>query len=509
MRSRSACEARRWPRPAAVSSPGPAIGLHLRPGQLSPRIRTSTTGEAHTPRVSFDPLAPYGPVIESTVRVVTWNVWGRFGADWAAREAGLESAAAARGSRAPGAVLAARRAAGRGTADFRPLRGGGRPPLLSAAGRALRAVVCLSLEQAAAAGRGTLRATAPSRHRRASCQQAPARPAGHRPPARRPVRARLRRRMRPRPGQEGTWHHRLVELADGLPWIRTLNDQLTAVLGPWREKYQGHPVLELMHGGRWLGHPLHPALSDLPIGLWAGALILDLAGADPAGGPAGGQENGTDPVALFTAAGVVAAVATAATGVADWTVSDGEDRRVGLLPRGAQQAPPRAAGRVAGRPARPGTADRPRARHGRHGRHDGARPSSAGTSCRAGRSWSTGSPAHDRPARWVRVLADEDLPGRRAEGGRGRGPQGAALPARRHRLRDRRRVQPRGAPAEPRARSRACVVTCPLHESQFDLRDGHIVRGPAHHPQPALPTRVRNGWCRGPRLPARHRRART
>src|SRR5689334_15275525 len=105
-------------------------------------------------------------------------------------------------------------------------------------------------------------------------------------------------------GQEGTWHHRIVELADGWPWIRTLNDQLTAVLGPWREKYQGNPVLELMHGGRWLGHPLHPALSDLPIGLWAGALILDLAGGDAAGGPAGEPEGGTDPVALFTAAGV-------------------------------------------------------------------------------------------------------------------------------------------------------------------------------------------------------------
>ena len=66
-------------------------GLHLRPGQLSPRIRTSTTGEAHTPRVSFDPLAPYGPVIESTVRVVTWNVWGRFGADWEGRQDGWVS----------------------------------------------------------------------------------------------------------------------------------------------------------------------------------------------------------------------------------------------------------------------------------------------------------------------------------------------------------------------------------------------------------------------------------
>jgi hypothetical protein len=29
--------------------------------------------------VSFDPLAPYGPVIESTVRVVTWNVCSLLG----------------------------------------------------------------------------------------------------------------------------------------------------------------------------------------------------------------------------------------------------------------------------------------------------------------------------------------------------------------------------------------------------------------------------------------------
>jgi nitrite reductase/ring-hydroxylating ferredoxin subunit len=39
-----------------------------------------------------------------------------------------------------------------------------------------------------------------------------------------------------------------------------------------------------------------------------------------------------------------------------------------------------------------------------------------------------------------------------------------------------------------------CTVECPLHFSVFDLRDGHIVRGPAHHPQPVLPARVRNGW---------------
>lgn len=40
--------------------------------------------------MSFDPYAPYGPLIESTVRVVTWNVWGRYGAEWETRQAALE-----------------------------------------------------------------------------------------------------------------------------------------------------------------------------------------------------------------------------------------------------------------------------------------------------------------------------------------------------------------------------------------------------------------------------------
>lgn len=41
--------------------------------------------------VAFDPLQPYGPIIESSVRVVTWNVWGRYG-DWHRRQAALEAA---------------------------------------------------------------------------------------------------------------------------------------------------------------------------------------------------------------------------------------------------------------------------------------------------------------------------------------------------------------------------------------------------------------------------------
>lgn len=40
--------------------------------------------------MSFNPYAPYGPLAESTIRMVTWNVWGRYGADCEARQAALE-----------------------------------------------------------------------------------------------------------------------------------------------------------------------------------------------------------------------------------------------------------------------------------------------------------------------------------------------------------------------------------------------------------------------------------
>ena len=41
--------------------------------------------------MSFDPYAPYGQLVESTVRIVTWNVWGRYGKDWKRRQEGIEN----------------------------------------------------------------------------------------------------------------------------------------------------------------------------------------------------------------------------------------------------------------------------------------------------------------------------------------------------------------------------------------------------------------------------------
>ena len=84
---------------------------------------------------------------------------------------------------------------------------------------------------------------------------------------------------------------------------------------------QGGPAARRLKNwlnGVWLGHPLHPALTDVPIGAWSTGALLDLVGAD---GPAD---------AAMTI-GVLAAVPTALSGVADWVDAGDEPRRVGFL----------------------------------------------------------------------------------------------------------------------------------------------------------------------------------
>jgi endonuclease/exonuclease/phosphatase family metal-dependent hydrolase len=46
--------------------------------------------------VSFDQYAPYGPVVETSLRLVTWNVWGRYG-QWQERQVAIEDSLVAAG----------------------------------------------------------------------------------------------------------------------------------------------------------------------------------------------------------------------------------------------------------------------------------------------------------------------------------------------------------------------------------------------------------------------------
>lgn len=77
--------------------------------------------------------------------------------------------------------------------------------------------------------------------------------------------------------------------------------------------------------GTWLGHPLHPMLTDVPIGSWTSAFVLDLFG---------GKSSRKASDALI-AIGVVAAIPTAAAGLSDWSDTIGEERRIGVGHAGA------------------------------------------------------------------------------------------------------------------------------------------------------------------------------
>ena len=113
------------------------------------------------------------------------------------------------------------------------------------------------------------------------------------------------------------WHLRVSEQLDSVEWLRRLADRIIAGLGPARVRLARIGLLDLLHG-RWFGHALHPALSDLPIGLWISSLLLYLVGQSPA-------------AAILGVLGIAAALATAVTGVVDWSVAEGLERRAGLL----------------------------------------------------------------------------------------------------------------------------------------------------------------------------------
>lgn len=283
-----------------------------------------------------------------------------------------------------------------------------------------------------------------------------------------------------------TWHQELFRAVGRWQWLRDLDERVSTVVQPLYDRHRDNPVVEVMHGGRWAGHSLHAALSDLPIGFWAGTVVLDLLGQD---GPADGRR---DPAATLSAAGLLAAAATVATGVTDWTVSDDEDRRTGLfhgvlMSTAVVLQSASLAARLSGRrgPARV--------------------LSLAGMTVTAAGGYVGGHLVQGRavmvnrvatfsgPNRWVKAISVDDLP----DGV----PTGVEVEGRNvllHRVEGELycvdNVCSHAGGLLSRGEVDGCVVTCPLHGARFDLRDGHIVRGPAHHPQPVLPTRERNGW---------------
>ena len=233
--------------------------------------------------------------------------------------------------------------------------------------------------------------------------------------------------------------------------------------------------------GTWMGHPLHPLLTDIPIGAWTCAMALDLLG----------RPEDEESSARLVGLGVISALPTAVAGLADWSDTLGEDRRVGfvhavanvvavglygwswLARRRGDQRRGVALGLAGGTVATVG---------GYLGGH---------LSYRLGVN--VDRHAWELPSdEWEDVAALADLPdGEASTVSVGddrvlvvrRGGDVLAI----HDV-----CAHMGGPLHEGELSDGCV-TCPWHASVFRLDDGSVVHGPATGPQPAYEVRISGG----------------
>jgi uncharacterized membrane protein len=83
-------------------------------------------------------------------------------------------------------------------------------------------------------------------------------------------------------------------------------------------------LADVLHG-RAIGHPLHSALVAIPIGGWTVGLVLDLAGLFSR------SARFHTAADIVTAVGLGGAGLAAVAGLADWSLTSGKARRVGLV----------------------------------------------------------------------------------------------------------------------------------------------------------------------------------
>jgi nitrite reductase/ring-hydroxylating ferredoxin subunit/uncharacterized membrane protein len=280
----------------------------------------------------------------------------------------------------------------------------------------------------------------------------------------------------------------LVDLALRTPGLDAAADALAgAVNGAYAAAGPAKQPLKDALNGTWLGHSLHPAITDVPVGAWTAALALDALG----------ERRGAR---IAVGVGLLGALGAAASGLTDWTDTFGKPRRLGVVHAALNGAATLlygaswlARGKAGG---------------------GGVLLSVLGyglvsLSALYGGTLSLDlqigvnrTSATDPPADEVDVAALADVP----DGGMTRVDAGGypVLLVRRgetvHALAA--TCAHQGGPLEEGTLD-GDVVTCPWHGSKFCILDGGIVAGPTAYPQPAFRARVAGGRVRvaaeGPR----------
>lgn len=269
-------------------------------------------------------------------------------------------------------------------------------------------------------------------------------------------------------------------LARAIEGVAALDPAAKAAAKAVRGALDPGPVKDAL-SGTWLGHTLHPLLTDVVIGTWLSALVLDATGGDE-----GASER-------LIAAGTVCALPTAVTGVTDWAdaepVSDGV-RRVGAV---------HALGNLGALGLQIASLT---------ARRRGARQRGVALSLVAGgllgvTGYLGGHLSFSRGVGVDRTLFDAgagDWTDAAAAADVGDEPTAIVVGDTPVLLV---RVHGSVAAIHDRCSHRGCslsdgtidgdTIQCSCHGSRFNLRDGHVERGPASAPQPAFDVREREG----------------
>ncbi|MEV0721869.1 nitrite reductase/ring-hydroxylating ferredoxin subunit [Micromonospora palomenae] len=247
---------------------------------------------------------------------------------------------------------------------------------------------------------------------------------------------------------------------------------------------RGQRVRDLLHGV-WLGHPLHPAMVQVPVGAWISAAVLDLL--------PGQRRAATTLVGLGTVSALPAAVA----GLNDWAALARDQRRVGLVHAASNS--------VALVFYASSLAARMRGRHGmgRALAYLGLSAASAGAYIGGHLAYKQGaqvsqsiSELHRMTDEWKAIADLATLPQRELIT---REVDDVSVILYRHGddvtvmlERCPHQSGPLGEGDVQEIDGHTCVV-CPWHGSAFRLNGGEVVHGPSANDQQILPTRVVDG----------------
>lgn len=247
---------------------------------------------------------------------------------------------------------------------------------------------------------------------------------------------------------------------------------------------QPQAVQDALHGV-WLGHPLHPALVQVPVGAFLSAAVLDLL--------PGRRKAATTLIAVGTAS----APPAIAAGLLDWSQMTKDRRRVGLVHATANAiALSLYVGSLSAR------------LNGRFGRgralaFAGLSAASAGAYLGGHLAYAQGGGVNQAAPDISRVPEDWTAIGPLYELPSGKPAKRVIddVPVLLYRMGDHvtAMIERCGHETGPLSEgevvgtgAEACVV-CPWHGSTFRLRDGRVVHGPAGNDQPLLRSRVRDG----------------